>query len=876
MRTWLSRLLDPVLRRRRDERLAAEVQAHLDLLTDEHIARGLSPEEARLAARRSFGGVDQIAQRYRDQRGLPLIETLFQDVRFALRVLTRERGFALTAVLVLGVGIGVNNLFFTMVYAHKFRGLPIEHPDRVLYISTVDDRVPDRPVSPAELDDLRRSQTQFTGLAAYANGVVAVGDVGRAPDRFDATYVSANAFPQLGLSPLLGRLPAVEDDRPGADPIVLLGADAWRSRYNADPDILGRSILVDGKTATVVGIIAEQSGFPSTAGVWLPLGQFPGLSPNRDARTLRVFGRLRDEALVTDARAEVDAIYGGFETSYPDTNRHVRARVVPINERLLGTLAGWEAFITAGIVVILVACANVGNLMIARAMHRGPELAIRTSLGASRPRIVRQLLVESVVLAGLGGALGCVFSIVGVFLVRSAIPENFLPYWFDYGMDARVFAALIATSLATAFVFGLIPAIQSSRTDVNRMLKDGGRGTASHAGARIWTTAFLTAELALAVIMLSQVALAALQQRSPLATDAAIDTTAVVTASITLPASKYPTTAQRAEYFSRLEQSLAGRADITAVSRTTLLPADGGGTQRLALEGRPRMESAEAPHVPVIDIAPSFFRTLEVAMVRGREFAASDGAAGSETAIVNERFVTAFLEGIDPIGVRIAVSPTNAPADALQWLTIVGVAPQMRQQGSSEAAVVYRPWALTAPATSILMVRHAIDPVGATSLLRAEAQRVDPDVPLYRMQTLQRATTDAQWNRRVSVYLAGTVVLLSVLLAIVGLYAVTAQRVTLKTQEIGLRMALGARSTQVVQLILRGLRVPLVLGLLLGSIGALAWDRAFSSGVANLYAAAPKTLATIAACITVVVLVSCFVPLRKATRLDPVTALRHE
>ena len=288
------------------------------------------------------------------------------------------------------------------------------------------------------------------------------------------------------------------------------------------------------------------------------------------------------------------------------------------------------------------------------------------------------------------------------------------------------------------------------------------------------------------------------------------------------------------------------------------------------------MEGTEAPHVPVIDIAPSFFRTLEVAMVRGREFGATDGAAGSETAIVNEQFVRAFLEGVDPIGVRIAVSPTNAPANAPQWLTIVGVAPQMRQQGSAEAAVVYRPWALTSPATSILMVRHAIDPAGATSLLRAEAQRVDPDVPLYRMQTLQRATTDAQWNRRVSVYLASTVVLLSVLLAIVGLYAVTAQRVTLKTQEIGLRMALGARSTQVVQLILRGLRVPLVLGLLLGSIGALAWDRAFSSGVANLYAAAPKTLATIAACITVVVLVSCFVPLRKATRMNPVTALRHE
>ncbi len=883
MRAFISRLLDLILRRRREDRLSEEVQAHLDMLTDEHIARGLSPDDARLAARKSFGGVDQVKMRYRDQRGWPVIDALLQDVRFAVRVLTRDRGFAVTAIVVLGFGIGVNNLFFTLVYAHQFRGLPIERPDRVLSVSMFDDRAPERLVSLADLEDIRGEQRAFLGLAAHAGGVVTVGDEGRAPDRFDAAYLSANALELIGVKPLAGRGPEPQEDRPGAAPVVMLGAQAWQNRYGRDPAIIGRSILIDGAPATVVGIIPDRSGFPSTGAVWMPLGQLPGLANHkRDTRNLRVFGRLRDEATESDARGEIEAIVGRLEASHPDTNRSVRARVMPINQRLLGTVNdGWMPFIVAGVIVILVACANVANLMMARAMRRSPEIAIRTSLGASRGRLIVQMLVEAMVLAAIGGALGGVLSVIGVRLFQSAIPDGMLPYWLDYSMDGRVFAGLVLISLATAIVFGLVPAVQASRTDVNRTLKDGGRSNMGRSGMRIWTTVFLTAEIALAMIMLTQVAIASVTSRPDLPTDAAINTTAVLTTTITLPTAAYPTANDREGFFQRLNERLNGRGGVTSVSRTTLLPGDGGPPRSVSIEGRPVAEGTTPPTVTVVDVAPQYFATLDVALLNGREFTPSDGNAGEPAAIVNQRFAVKFLNGREVMGSRIAIAaPNAAAATPPQWLTIVGVAAQIRQQGpggvGQEEPVVYAPIAAASPATSILMVRHGADAATLAAFVRGEAQAVDSNVALYRMRTLASALHDAQWNRRVSSYLASTVCLLSVLLAVVGLYAVTAQRVTLKTQEIGLRMALGARSLDVARLIFHGLRVPLIAGLLLGTAGAVAWDRAFSPEVAGVYASAPGKLLTIAALILVVILIACAVPLRRATRLSPVRALRHD
>ena len=875
-----SRLGELLFRQSREARLASEIEHHLDLLVEDLKRGGMSDADARLAARRQFGGIDQVRMNHREQRGVPVIETLRQDVRFALRVLIRDRGFALTTVIVLGVGLGVNNMFFTLVYAHKFRGVAIQDVERVVFISTFDDGGANRLVSLPEFDDLRTAQTSFSGLAAFVNGVATVGDAGRAPDRFNSSYITANALPLLGLSPSVGRLPAPDDDRSGGQPIVLLGSDVWRQRYDSDPQILGRSVLVNGSPATVVGIIPERSGFPSTASVWLPLGQFPDLKPDRSTRPLNVIGRQRDGVSEQAARSEVETIFGGFEATYPDSNRNVRARVVALNERLLGNLDGWMQFIMAGVIVILVACANAANLMMARARHRAHEIAIRTSLGASRARIVGQLLVEALVIAGAAAVVGGVISVAGVRAVQSGIPEGILPYWNEYSMDRAVFGGLVAISLATIMVFGLIPAIQASRTDVNRTLKDGGRANTS-AGMGVLTGAFLSVELALAMILGAQVAVASYVANRPMPTDANINTTEIVTAAVTLPAASYPTAQQRMDFFGRLEERLKARAEVVKVSRATVLPGDGPSPRRLQIRGRQQPQGEPPPAVLTIDIALGYFETLALGVLKGRDFTARDGGTDTAVAIVNERFAHVFLQGGEAIGVQLAATAANAPANAEpRWMTVIGVVPTVRQQspggGVQESPVVYVPIAAAAPATSTLLIRHRVDVETAAGVLRAEAQAIDPNVPLYRVRTLERAVREAQWSRHMSAVLADTVTWMSVLLAMVGLYAVTAQRVALKTREIGLRMALGARSVQIARMIITGLWAPLLAGLLLGTAGAMAWDGAYSSGIAGVYASAPPTLLKIAAGITLLVAVACVIPLRRAAATNPISTLRHD
>jgi predicted permease len=882
VRSWVCRAGEIVLRGRRERRLQREIEHHLDLLTDDLKRNGLSDSEARLAARREFGGIDRVRLMHREQRGLPILEALVQDLRFALRVLVRDRGFALTAMLVLGVGLGVNNMFFTLFYAHKVRGVPIADAERVLFVSTFDDPANDRLLSIPEYEGLAGSQTSFRTLGGYVTSTATVADEGRAADRFDAAYAAASTWEVLGISPAIGRLPESVDDQPGRPPVVLLGADAWRLRYASDPDVIGRGIIVNGTPATVIGIIRERSGFPSTASVWLPLGQFPEWTRDRSVRSMRVIGRLREGVTEETARGEIETIFGRFETAFPDTNRNVRARVVPLNVRLLGSLDGWMQFIFAGVIVILVACANVANLMFARALHRAPEIAIRRSLGASRRRVIGQLMIEAAVVAGGGAVVGAMVAVAGVRMVQSGIPAGILPYWLDYTMDGTVFFALVAIAVASTVVFGILPALHASRTDVNRTLKDGGRSATASPAMQVWTNAFLAVQLALAMILLAQVALASYLANRSIPTDRNINTTAVVTAAVTLPAAMYPDASSRIAFFARLDERLKKRPEITDYSRTAVLPGEAGGPQqRLQFRGREHPTDSQGPSVLTIEVAPRHFTTLALGILRGREFTESDGSTRKRVAIVNERFAQVFGAGGDPLNVEIAVTPPSAAATAaLQWLTIVGIAPTIRHQGTGgseeQPPIVYLPLAASAPPTSTLLVRHRADPKTAAAILRTEAQAVDANVPLYRVRTLEQAVRDAQWTRHTSVVLADTVTWMSVLLAIVGLYAVTAQRVILKTREIGLRMALGARPPQIAVTAMAGVRVALVLGLLLGTAGAMAWDGAYSSGLNGVYASAPQMLLKVAALLSGIVLVSCAVPIWHAMRTNPVTALRHE
>ena len=850
------------------------------MLADEYAKRGMSPREARDAALRSFGNVEAVKMRYREQASFWMLDAFVEDVRFAIRVLLRDRAFAVTAVLVLGLGIGVNNMLFTMVYSHTMRGLPVEQPQRVLHVSTIDQRGQERGLSYPEFDDLRREVRNFVGVAAFSNLPVTIGDEGRAADRFMGTYLSAGAFELVGTRPALGRAFVSDDDRQGAARVVILGGEAWKTRYSSDPAILGRTILLNGNPTTVIGVMPEPSRFPSTAQVWQPISLSPTLSTaDRNARALRVFGRVRDGVPLHEARAEIEVVLERASTEHSLTNPGMRARVVPINDGYGGRLTdpAWLAFTAVSFLVVIISCSNVANLMLARTVQRARELAIRVSLGASRGRIAGQLLVESVVLALLGGTLGLGISLAGIRVVRTIIPKNAMPYWFDYALDSRVFGVLVVVSLGAVLLFGFVPALQASRANVNQVLKAGGRAGNSSRSTERWTTGFLAAQFALTVILLSYVVIDVRTSPPPLRSDTALDTPDLVTASITLPPDKYPTPADRVAFYRLARERIGLLPGVKAVSIASQLPLTGAVEKRLELAGQARSAGDTPPSVWTTAIDVDYFRALGLAMTRGREFSAQDGSSEQASAVVNQRFADMFFANDDPIGSRIRLLSTTDSEPNAPWLTIVGVSESVRQRGqSTPEPVVYLPLGAVAPQTAAFLLRTGGDLSALTSLLRDEVRAIDPGLPLYRLLTMPRVIDEADWVRLMSSSIVRFLTLVAVGLAVVGLYAVTSHAVAQRRQEIGVRIALGAQPRQVGRLILvRALR-HVVLGLAGGVLCTMLWDAAFFSGRVDVRFAAPGVLGPVTLLLALITLAACVVPLRRATGLDPVAALRQE
>ncbi|MGH9308125.1 MAG: FtsX-like permease family protein, partial [Vicinamibacterales bacterium] len=527
-----------------------------------------------------------------------------------------------------------------------------------------------------------------------------------------------------------------------------------------------------------------------------------------------------------------------------------------------------------GCLVVLISCANAANLMLARSARRARELAIRTSIGASRRRVMRQLLIEGAVLAALGGLAGLGVAVAGVRLFSAAIPDQVLPYWFDYSVDVRVLAALIGVSAASVFLFALLPALQASKSDVTLVLKDGGR-TSTGRGLR-WTTAFLALEYGLAVVLLAHFVVNVRTAAPALATDRALDTDRVLAAAITLPSESLPTPAHRQAFFDALQARLGGLPAVSAAAIADVLPLSGGEEKRVDVEGRARTAD-DARAVRAVAITPGYFETLGLTVLRGRDLELMDGETGRSHVVVNERFVEQFLGHEEPIGRRISLVDPNAPESDRPWSTIVGVVPSVRQRpGPTPDPVIYIPFRAIAPANAHLLVRSDLDSAALASLLREEMAVLDRSLPLYRVRTLARVSRDAQWNGRVSSRLFVTLTLIAVILATIGLYAVTAHSVLQRTQEIGVRMALGARQRQIVQLIARRVALQLGAGLLAGVAGSKVWGWAFGSGRDEVSTTDPTSILAVAAILTLLAASACFVPARRAARLDPVAAIRHD
>jgi putative ABC transport system permease protein len=806
--------------------------------------------------------------------------SLIQDLRFALRLIAKERWFATVAVAALALGIGVNATVFTLVNAVLVRGLPFKDSHNLYMIGTR--RPPSTQAQNLAYPDLQewRAQTRtFESIGGFGRGSVNIADDQAMPEQARNAWVTANAFRTLGQQPLLGRDFAPEDDRVGAERVVIIGYSLWQNRYGGQATVLGRILRINGEPATIIGVMPEGMMFPTDSQMWMPFVPNPD-QLKRDNRSIAVFGRLRADSTRTQAQAEMDAIARGLAAQFPDTNKEFNAAIVQtFNERFNGGEIRQVFLAMMGAVgfVLLIACANVANLLLSRAAHRSREVAVRMALGASRWRVVRQLLVESIVLGFMGGAIGILLSMVGTRMFDAAVEGSGKPYWIQFTIDWVVIGYVAAICILTGVLFGLAPALQVSRTNVNEVLKEGGRGTAGNRRAGWMSGVMVVVELALTIVLLVGAALMVRSFLKLYSQDIGFRTENLMQMRLQLPEFKYPTADSRRTFYDNLLPKLAAVPGAESVALATALPPAGGWRRTFEIEGRPLIEKPDdRPGVTDVTISPAFFDTLGVRILRGRALNANDGAPGFENIVVSERFVSEFFPGDDPIGKRIRF-PENNDKTPAPWRTIVGISGLIRYgapQDSEPRSVVYLPLRQQANAFAMVVVRSRAEPGTIMSAVRQEVKAIDPDQPVFTVQTLDAAMALQRWPMRVFGAIFAIFAFIALVMSSVGLYAVMAYSVTQRTQEIGVRMALGAEGKQVRWLILRRGLIQLAIGLTFGLTGAYYASEAIRPLLVQVTPNDPITLGGIAALLSLVSIAACLIPATRATRLDPLTALR--
>jgi putative ABC transport system permease protein len=816
---------------------------------------------------------------------------MLRDLRFALHLIVKDRWYSAVAIVALALGIGLNATVFTLVNAVLIRGLPFKDSASLYMLGSIkqgDGGNGGSGVSLADLEDWRSQSRTFAGLAGFSNNSANLSDETSAPQQARIASVSANAFSILDQQMLLGRGFMPGDDRKGAEPIVIIGYTLWKMRYASDPNVLGRTLRIDGKASTIIGVMPDGMQFPSNTELWTPLVPADIQQEARSSRFVQVFGRLKKDVGRAQARTEMNGIAARLAAAYPATNKEfTEVAVDTFNERFNGgkIRAVFLAMMGAVGFVLLIACANVANLLLARSTHRSREIAVRIALGATRWRVIRQLLVESILLGCMGGALGLGLAMVGVRLFDNAVVDSGKPYWIVFSMDYVVFGYLAAICVATGVLFGLAPALQISKTNVNEILKEGGRGNAGGRRARWLTGTMVVLELALTLVLLVGAGLMVRSFVKLYTLDIGIKPDNLMAMDMRLPDRKYPTPDARRAFYDRLAPKLAAIAGADSLSLTTSVPPFGTGRRSFDIEGRPvRKPGDPAPEAGVVAISPQFFETVGVQLRRGRGFTDNDGAPGAENVIVSERFAAQFFTGEDPIGRRIkftvATPAPGQPAPPVQmWRTIVGVSPTIRHSQPQDAeplAVIYRPYRQDPSAGVTLLVRSRLDAGAIMNAVRQEVQAVDPDQPVFTIRTMDQMMTQLTWPYRVFGSLFAIFAVIALVMSAVGLYAVMAYSVTQRTMEIGVRMALGADGSQVSWLILKRGLLQLGLGLAIGLAGAFGLSRVLSTLLVQVTATDPVTFTAIPLILAVVAIAACVIPARRATRVDPLVALRAE
>ena len=858
-----------------EQELDEELRYHLDRQIEQNITNGMSPEDARYAALKSFSRVDQSKEECRDARGIGFLESLLRDASYSVRVLLKNYAFTIVVVLTLALGIGANTAIFSFANGILLRPLPYPQSDRLVVLDETASKrgIESMSVSYPNFLDWREQSKSFEDIGIYfGTSRFALSGAGE-PIEVRGSFISHGLFEILRVSPQLGRTFTANEDRPEEEWVVILGHNLWQQNFGGDPNIIGRKIMLNSRARTVVGVMPPGFRFPDTAELWAPLALTPQIFTRTD-HGLSSIARLKDGVSLAEAQAEMHNIAARIEQQNPVTNEGLGVKVTSLHDTLTGSYRD-ALLILLGVVgfVLLVACVNVANLMLARATARQREFALRTALGASRWLIMRQLLVESLLLAVTGGVVGFFLSIWALRLLLTAIPGQ-LPFWMNFSIDLRVLGFTAAITLLTGLLFGAAPALQTSRVDLNDTLKEGGRG-ASGVRSRARSLLVVT-EIALSLIVLVGAGLMIQSFLRLKRVNIGLNTHNVLTASISLPRAKYKEDDQRSVFVKQLVERVRNLPGVEAASATATLPLAGGGWGRsLTVEGFPVLSVGQAPMIQHTVVTPGYFRTMGIPLLSGRDFNETDAKDSPNVTIIDERLAREYWPNESPIGKRVRFGP---PEDNEPWHTIVGVVGAVRHQRMQEDTrkSVYLPHQKIPVGGLALVVRTTSSPQELTGAVRREVAQLDSDLPVSEVATMDEVVAESIWQPRLYATLFGAFAGGALLLALIGIYGVMAFLVQTRTHEIGVRMALGATTRDVFKLIVgRGMKLTAV-GVLIGVAGGVALTRLMHSLLFNTSATDPVTFILISVLLSVAAFLACYLPARRAAKVDPLIALRYE
>jgi putative ABC transport system permease protein len=819
------------------------------------------------------------------------MHTLWQDLRYGARMLLKNPGITFVVVLALALGIGANTAIFSVVNAVLLRPLPYEESDRLVFLSETNKAMSEISISYPNFTDWRSQNHVFEKIGVYnlnSYNLTGTGDA----ERILTAQASADLFSALRVNAAIGRVFTNDEDKPGGTPVVVLGYGLWQRRFGGQSSILNQTLTFNGKSYTVIGVMPEGFQYPSRVEMWVPAGQLSGEWQQRGNHPgLNAVARLKPGVTLEQAQADMANIAVNLERQYPDSNAGNRMKIQPLLEIFVHNVrrALWVLFAAVGF-VLLIACANIANLLLARASARQKEMAIRAAMGAGRWRIARQLLTESVLLSLIGGALGLLFTRWGIELILYISP-NAIPRSREIGLDWRVLAFTIGVAFLTGILFGLVPALQAGVVDVNETLKETGRG----ATRRHWLrSSLVVVEVATTLVLLIGAGLMIRSFHRLQSVDPGFSYEHLTSFTISLPQKKYSTVDQRAQFFKRLLENVRGLPGVEASGAASGLPLGNNSWQSpFTVVGHPVSQSNQTPTMTALLVTPDYFRAMDIPLKRGRYFNDHDDRAflagrdlsklsederrmvGVNAIIIDEEFARRYWPNEDALGKQVKLSTDErAPA-----LTVVGIVGRVKMEGLSQDSnrvQGYLPFAQLAFSGMTVIVKASGDPNQLMTSVRRQVADIDPEQPIYNVRTMDEIRAQSVAPERLNLTLLSIFAGIALLLAVVGIYGVMSYTVTQRTHEIGIRMAIGAQPRDVFKMVIgQGMTLALI-GVALGLVSAFGLTRLMATMLFGIEPTDPATFGSIALLLTGVALVACYIPGRRATKVDPVVSLRYE